>query len=128
MLSLSIAFRCSLLHALALCIAAAGGVCVFVCVCLCVCGAPVEKSMKNIWKNCQKKCLYYLFVPPICTVIMQLHLFFFTYALLIFAQLEFNTIYMSVTRGANLIALLLLFSHTHRQIRSTHTHTQTRGE
>lgn len=104
--------------------------CVHVCVRLfvCVCGAPVEKSMKNIWKNCPKKCLYYLFVPPICTVILQLHLFIFVYALLIFAQLELNTIYMSETRGANLIALLLLFSHTHKQISSTHTRTQIWGE
>lgn len=69
-----------------------------------------------------------MFVLSVCAAFMYRYskasyVLFFVYALLIFAQLEFNTICMSETRGANLIALLLLFSHTHthRQIRNTHT-------
>lgn len=57
-----------------------------------------------------------MFVLSVCAAFMYRYStasYVFFYALLIFAQLEFNTICMSETRGANLIALLLLFSHTH---------------
>lgn len=74
-----------------------------------------------------------MFVLSVCAAFMYRYstasyVLFFVYALLIFAQLEFNTICMSETRGANLIALLLLFSHTHTQANKKHTHTGTWGE
>lgn len=73
-----------------------------------------------------------MFVLSVCAAFMYRYstesFVFFACALLIFAQLEFNTICMSETRGANLIALLLLFSHTHIQANKKHTHTGTWGE
>lgn len=62
MLSLSIAFRCSLLHALALCIAAAGGVCVFVCVCLCMCVWRASRKINEKYLEKLPKKMFVLFV------------------------------------------------------------------
>lgn len=79
---LSLSFSLSLfvalfLHALALCIAAAGGVCVFVCVCVCVrVWRASRKINEKYLEKLPKKCLYYLFVPPLCTVILKHHMFF----------------------------------------------------
>lgn len=76
MLSLSIAFRCSLLHALALCIAAAGGVCVFVCVCLCMCVWRASRKINEKYlEKLPKKmfvlfvCAAYTYVPLFCSFI-----------------------------------------------------------